>query len=154
MGAITPTAVTSSGISSVNSIFVSIESNGTGGTVVTVRDANNGLARTSNPSTVIPSSTATLVAGTQGFGACVFSATRHSDSPTALAKASPYDSTCNKTTGHSVGILDTTNRTILSSTGALKGGEAEILLKAAVSSSTSNADDYGDTLTFVASPTY
>lgn len=154
LGTAVPGAVATSDGSSINSIFITLESNASGGTVVTTRDANAALARISTPSSTILSATATLVGGTAGYGICVFSNTQHVDSPTAFSKIAPYASTCTKTTGHSVGGLTTTAQTILQATGALKGGSAEILVKAAISSTTPAGADYADTVTFIATGTF
>lgn len=154
LGTAIPGNVTTSNGTSVNSIFITAESNATGGTVITVKDTNTGLARISSPSSTIPSATATLVGGTAGFGICVFSNTQHVDSPTSFAKVAPFASTCTKTTGHSVGGLTTTAQTILQASGALKGGEAEILVKASTSATTPAGNDYSDTLTVIITGTY
>lgn len=153
LGTLSTGAVTTSDGSSINSAFITAESNAYFGSVITVKDANTGLKRISDPST-IASSTATLVAGTAGFGICVFSNTQDGDSPTALGKSAPFASTCTKTTGHSVGGLTTSPQTILSSAGALKGGSAEVLVKAAVSVTSAAGNDYADTVTFVMTSTY
>lgn len=151
--AVLGTVSTSNG-TTINSIFITVESNAGGGTVVTARDANAALQRVSVPTDKILSSTATLVGGTAGYGICVFSNTQHADSPTALAKVAPYASTCTKTTGHSVGGLLTTPQPILQSTGAVKGGDSEILVKAATSATTPAGTDYSDTITFIATGTF
>ena len=153
LGTLTTSTVTTSDGSTINSVFITTETNAHNGVAVTVRDANGGLKRTSTADT-IASATATLVAGTAGFGLCVFSVTQHADSPTSLSKASPYSSTCTKTTGHAVGAVSTSAQDILISTGAIKGGDAEILVKAAISAVTAAGTDYADTLTFIATGTY
>ncbi len=153
LGTLTTGAVTTSDGSTVNSVFVTAESNANDGLVVTVRDTNNGLKRDSTSDT-IASATATLVAGTAGYGLCVFSVTQHADSPNTLTKASPYNGTCTKTSGHDVGGVSTSSQNILTSAGAIKGGDSEILVKAAISAITAAGIDYGDTLTFVATGTY
>ncbi|MEY4744395.1 MAG: hypothetical protein RL272_340 [Candidatus Parcubacteria bacterium] len=153
LGTLTTGAVTTSDGASINSAFITAESNGTFGSVITVKDANTGLKRISSAST-IASATATLVAGTAGFGLCVFSTSQDADSPTVFSKIAPFASTCTKTTGHSVGGLTTSPQTILSSTGALKAGTAEILVKAAISTTTAAGSDYSDTVTLVMTSTY
>src|SRR5687768_7321368 len=153
LGALTTGAVTTSNGSSINSVFITAESNAGSGTVVTVRDANAALKRISTTDT-IPSSTATLVAGTPGYGICVFSVTQDGASPTSFTSVAPFASTCTKTTGHSVGGLTTSAQPILQSTGALKGGSSEILVKAAIGPATASGSDYADTVTFIATGTY
>jgi len=154
LGTLDAGAVTTSDGSSINSIFLTAEGNGTGGMVVTVVNDSAGLASVSVPSDVIPSATATLSAGTEGFGLCVFSSTQDALSPTNFVKASPYDGSCDKSSNHVVGITDATARTILSSTGELKGGSSEVLVKAAVSDTTIAHSDYRSRVTFIATVTY
>ncbi len=153
LGTLSTGSVKTSDGTGINSIFITSESNAAGGTIVRVKDANAGLKRISTADT-ISSASVTLVAGTAGYGICVFSVAQHSESPTALAKVSPFDGTCTKTTGHGVGALTTATQPILQSTGALKGGSAEILVKAAISTSTPAGSDYADTVTFIATGTY
>ena len=152
-GVLTSGAVATSDGSTYNSVFLTATSNATGGVAITVNDANNGLKRATTADT-IPSSTATLVAGTAGYGVCVFSATQDGGSPTALTKSSPYNGTCTKSTGHAVGAVSTSPATILSSTGQLLAGEAEVLVKASIGAGTAAGPDYEDTLTFIATGTY
>lgn len=154
LGAIPLSSVITSNGSSVNSIFITTETNATSGVSITVKDANSGLARASAPAQKIDSASATLVAGTAGYGFCVYTTSVGSESPATLSKASPYNGTCNYTTGHVVGLLDDTNRQILSSTGSVKTGQAEILVKAAAGSTTQAGSDYQDTATFIATGTY
>lgn len=153
LGSITTSAVITSNSTSVNSIFLIAEGNGSGGTVVSVRDANGGLKRNSTPDT-LTSSSASLVTGTAGYGICVFSATEDVESPTAFNPVAPYDGTCTKTTGHDVGALSMTPQQLLIASGAFIGGEAEVLVKASISAITPAGNDYADMLTFVATSTY
>lgn len=153
-GTITTDAISSSNGSTINSVFVLAESSAQNGIQVTITSVNSGLKRASVPTAVIPSATATLSAGIAGYGICVTSATQHAQSPTAFVASNPYDGTCTTTTGHNVGIVDTTSRNILTSTGELKGGDAEILVKAAAADTTMNGNDYQDELTIIATGTY
>lgn len=153
LGTLSTGSVTTSNGTSINSIFVTVESNAAGGAVVTARDAYAGIKRTSTAD-LIDAVSATLVAGTEGYGICVFSNTQHAESPTTLGASAPYNGTCTKTTGHAVGTLTTSPQTILSSPGALKGGSAEVLVKAAISATTVSGSDYSDTITLIATGTY
>jgi len=153
LGAQSTGFVTGSNGTTVNSIFITAESNATGGVVVTAKDAFGGLKRTATAD-LIPSATATLVAGTAGFGLCVFSATEDAGSPTAFNEVSPYNGTCTKSSGHAVGAVSTTPQSILASTGELKSGAAEILVKSAISTGTVAGSDYTDTITLIATGTY
>lgn len=153
-GTLSLTAVSTSDGSTINSVFVAAQTNSTAGSQIQVTSANSGLARLSAPTQKISSATATLSAGVAGYGVCVFSSTQGTGSPTALTAASPYNGSCTKTTGHAVGIVDTTHRTVLSTTGALQTGTAEILVKASPSVTTPAGADYQDTLTFTYTVTY
>lgn len=154
LGTLSPSSVTTSNGTSVNSVFLTAASNAPGGVVASVRSLNAALERISVPADTIPSATATLVAGTQGYGICVSSVGQDGGSPTVLTKSSPYDGTCTTSTGHDVGIVDGTNRPLVTSSGQLLGGTSEILVKASISSTTDVGSDYSDTLTFILTGTY
>ncbi len=154
LGVLSPSTVKTSDGATVNSIFLTVESNAAHGVIASVRSQNAGLQRTSNALANIPSSTVALVPGVEGYGVCVFSAAEDGLSPTVFVENAPYDGTCTTTTGHDVGIVDETPRAILSSAGQLKGGESEILVKASAGIWTEAGDDYVDTLTFILSATY
>lgn len=154
LGTLGTGSVTTSNGTSVNSIFITAESNAPGGLIVSVANDSAGLASVSAPSDVIPSASATLSAGTEGFGVCVFSITEDAASPTSFLSASPYDGSCDKSSNHAVGIVDTTTRTIMSSAGELKSGSSEVLVKAAVGASTPSHADYRSRLTFIVTATF
>ena len=153
LGTLTTGAVASSNGTSINSIFVTSETNARSGVSITAFDAYGGLKRVATADT-IPSATASLVAGTAGFGLCVFSTAQDAGSPYAFSMVAPYASTCTKTSGHAVGAVSTTPQAILQSTGPVKGGTAEVLVKAAISATTAAGGDYGDTITLIATGTY
>jgi len=146
LGNLLPSAVKTSDGITVKSIFITASSPAGGGTVITVRDENNGLFSPSISKT-IASASAPLAAGTPGYGICVLSSNN-------LTKSAPYNNSCTKTTGHTVCLVDGTNRTILSAGSFFADGAAEILVKAAISNVTPAAADYGDTLTFILTSTY
>ncbi len=154
LGQLSTSSVTTSNGTTVNSIFITAETNATHGVIVTVRDANTALARTSVPSAKVDSATATLSAGLAGYGLCVFSVGQDGMSPSSFVAQSPYASTCDKTTGHQVGGVNTSNQNILSSSGPLSGGNSEILVKASRSVTSPAGGDYSDTLTFIATSSY
>ena len=129
------------------------QTNAKNGINVTVADANTGLLSASSAYT-IPSANATLVGGTEGYGLCVFSVTQNAQSPTVIAKQAPYNGVCTKTVGHVVGGVSPAPQTILASTGQLKDGLAEVLIKAAISVASPAASDYTDTLTFIGTGTF
>jgi hypothetical protein len=146
--------VTGSNGSDVNSIFLTAESTARGGAVIRVAGGNGGLASLSVPTDLIPSATATLVSGTEGFGVCVESSTEGQESPSTLEIATPYDGTCNKTTGHDVGILSLLGQNILTTSGAMADGSAEILVKAAIANESPAHDDYVENITFTMTGTF
>jgi len=146
--------VASSDGSAINSIFIVANSNANSGFKVTITSEHEGLARLSAPSVKISSATATLSPGTEGYGVCVESVTESVDSPTTFEASNPYNGSCDKISNHEVGLVDSSSRTILDSTGRLREGSAEILVKSAISTITAAGSDYGDTLTFIAAPTY
>ena len=149
LGTLSPVAVTTSNGATVNSVFVTAETNARTGLNVTVVDSNAGLHSTI-ASYTINSATATLAAGMQGFGLCVFSNTQDGQSPTPFGKTAPFAGTCTKIAGHDVGGLTAGAQTILGSVGQLKGGSAEVLVKASMSPATASATDYSDSITFIA----
>lgn len=158
LGTLSTGSVTTSNDSSINGIWVDLATNGGGGAVVTVVSANgtSGLVSTSTPADTIGSSTATLVAGTEGYGVCVTSSgTGAATASTGtLAAVAPFASTCTAA-AHSVGGLTTSAQSILNSAGdALAGGRTEIRVKAAISATTEAHNDYADTLTFIATATF
>jgi hypothetical protein len=154
LGTLSTGSVTTSDGSSVNSIFITADSNAGGGLIVTVVNDSAGLASTSVPADVITSASETLSAGSEGYGVCVFSITEDAASPTSFLSASPYNGSCDKSSNHAVGITDTTARTIMSSSGELSAGSAEVLVKAAIASETPAHADYSSNLTFIATATY
>ncbi|MEA3249301.1 MAG: hypothetical protein U9Q03_03010 [Patescibacteria group bacterium] len=154
LGTLSTGSVTTSDGSSINSIFITAEGNGTGGLVVSVVNDSTGLASVSVPADVVTSASATLSAGTEGYGICVFSITEDAGSPTSFTSASPYNGSCDKSSNHAVGITDTTSRTVMSATGELKSGSSEVLVKTAVSTDTAAHSDYVSNLTFIATVMY
>lgn len=152
LGTLSTGSVTTSDNAAINSVFITTESNGSGGTIVTVTDDNNGLKRVSTPDTIL-SATALLSPGGEGFGICVANATQDGASPTTFNAVAPYASTCT-TSAHNVGLVSTTPNTVLSSSGKLLGGEAEVYVKASISPTTASGSDYEDTLTFIGTATF
>jgi len=153
LGTLTTSSVTTSDNSSVNSVFIGIETNAVGGGAVTVR-GTGGLKRASDSGVVLGSTSGALSAGNEGYGVCVTSTSQGTGSPTSLAKSSPYNGTCDTTTGNTVGVVNGVARTVISSSGVVTDGAAEVLVKASVSAATGEGDDYVDTLTFIATGTF
>lgn len=157
LGTITVTDTRVSGATdSVNRIMMDLNTNASGGAVVTVRNANgsNGLVSTSVPADNIGSADGTMADGTENYGLCVISVTQSSGT---LAKASPYDSgSCAADTEtNDIQGLTTTGENIINSSGApIAAGRAQIAVNAAISGVTVAHSDYSDTLTFVATGTF
>jgi hypothetical protein len=165
MGTLSTGSVSTSGDGTINMIGVDLDSNATGGTVVTVRSASaNGMESTSTPADYLDHSATDLSAGTEGYGICVHrvaattgtlaASAFDDDSMTATAG---FDDSATCTSGaHGLSTaLSTTAQAILNtSSGPVDGGRAEILVKTAISSTTPAHDDYSDTLTFIATGTY
>jgi hypothetical protein len=147
------TVVTSDG-SVVNSVFIDAETNASFGAVISVNDSNGGLASASVPADKIVSQTGTLTPGTAGFGLCVFSVSEDAGSPTALSKTNPFNGACDKSANHVVGGLTQNQQTIMESSGALQGGQAEVLFKATSSATAPAHTDYTDSVTFVFTAAY
>jgi hypothetical protein len=133
--------------------------NASSGAIVTVKALYGSLTSTSTPADTIDSSTATLSAGTEGFGICVGSDGGHTgkDSTTPVGAdptaSSPFSSTCN-TSNHNVGALTTSTQTVWSISGASQNAFARIFMKAAIAAATPAHDDYTETLTFIGTATY
>ncbi|OGM00692.1 hypothetical protein A2480_04630 [Candidatus Uhrbacteria bacterium RIFOXYC2_FULL_47_19] len=153
LGSLSTSSVTTSDGVGVNSVFVLTETSADNGLAVGVISTYSGLKRFST-SDIISSSSATLSAGSEGYGVCVGSAAEDLDSPDTLSASAPYDGVCNKVNGHDVGLVDGTLRTIVDSSGQIKGGDIEILVKASISPVSAAGNDYIDTLTFIATGTY
>lgn len=143
LGALTTGTVTTGS----NRICVRASSNAVGGLIVSGRSANGALASTSAPSDTIPSVTATLAAGTSGYGYC------SSQAANGFVAQAPFNGSCDTASNHAVGAISTSDQTIWSASGPVDG-YGELLTKAAVSSATRSHSDYGDTLTITVTATY
>ncbi len=153
LGTLTSGAVTGSNESTVNSIWLDLNTNASGGAVVTVKSANGSLKSTSTPADTIPSATAAMAAGTSNYGICVKANTATTGT---LNKVSPFNSTCTTTpSGNSVGAVTTSAQNIVNSNSLpISAGRAEIMVDAAISGTQPAHNDYTDTLTFIATGTF
>jgi len=157
LGTLTTSDVEASGTTDgVNAIYVDLDTNASGGAVVTVRNANgaNGLVSTSVGTDNINNAAGTMAAGTENYGLCVSSVAQTTGT---LQKAGTYTAgTCNIDGNvNDVKALTTTDANILDTNGApIAGGNAEIVVQATVSVTTAAHNDYTDTLTFVATGTF
>lgn len=157
LGAITTADTRVSGTTDgVNYIMLDLDTNASGGAVVTVRSANgaNGLVSTSVPADDIDSATGVVDDGTERYGICVVDESESSGGP--LAPVSPFDGSCTgDTEGNSVGGLTTSNQAILNTSSvAVAVGRAMIAVQASIDALTPAHNDYTDTLTFIATGTF
>jgi hypothetical protein len=158
LGTLTTGAVATSENGSINNICSRLTTNAGTGAVVTVQSLNSGLKSGSD---TIASATATLVAGTSGYGVCDSSiggssetgkdsTTPISASPTAVGT---FASSCTAS-AHSVGALTSSPQTIWNVSAASSNAYYKILVKAAISGTVPAHSDYADTLTFIATGTF
>ncbi|MBP6994205.1 hypothetical protein KBB12_03110 [Candidatus Woesebacteria bacterium] len=127
-------------------IWLDFETNAYNGGEVFVRDQYAGLLSAKTAFT-ISSATANLAATSIGYGLQGSSATQTSGGPFTLV--TPYDGA-----GDNVGVVDTTFRTVLTSSAPLIGGRASLQTKAKITDTTPAAEDYVDTLTFIVSAVF
>ncbi|HTM68616.1 MAG TPA: hypothetical protein VL426_04910, partial [Candidatus Binatia bacterium] len=159
LGALDTATVASSDVSSIPHICTRVTTNAGQGAIVTVTSANASLKSVSTPSDTIPSSSATLVAGSTGYGLCAGSGGGDSgkDATTPVGATptatSPFNGSCT-TSIHSVGGLTTSPQTVWSLSGPVQNAFFRLYLKAAISPSVPAHTDYADTLTFIATGTY
>ncbi|WKZ28701.1 MAG: hypothetical protein QY323_04150 [Patescibacteria group bacterium] len=160
LGTLTSAAVSTA----TNHICLDLDTNASGGALVTVQGSGSADALESSASGDTIGTTYTagaggvtdLVAGTEGYGLCVTATNVVTGSATAVA---PYNGDCTSNGGNRVGGVDsaaaqfivTTNAAALDGTA---NNTADILVKAAISAITSAANDYVDVLTFIATGTF
>ena len=144
LGTLTTAAVTTG----ANRICVRVSANAPGGEVVQIRDENGGLASSAVPTDLIASNSATLVAGTAGYGVC------SSNAQNGFTATTPFNGSCSAAGNHAVGALTTSNQTIWLASGFVTNAYGELLTKASISSVTPAHTDYRDTLTITVTATY
>ena len=160
LGTLTTGAVTSSDASSVAHICTRVTTNSASGAAVTVKSANAALASTSTPADTIASGTATLVAGTSGYGLCAGSAGGDSGKDTTVpvgaspSRTSPFDGASCTSSGHDVGGLTTNAQNLWTIASGSQNAFFRVYVKAAISGTVLPHSDYADTLTFVATATF
>jgi len=159
MGTLNSSLLTTSDNTAVESIFIDVDTNATGGVTVSVRGASGGLASTTAANTIsLTTAEESISAGSEEFGLCVYTINETTGGP--FVAASQYDSTggsCNlvNTGTQVVGRVETINTAILNtSTDPIEAGRAEILLKASITGATPGGADYAETLTFTAVGTF
>lgn len=144
LGTVTTSAVKTSD----DHICVTVTANAGGGVTVDVRGTNAALKSVSTPADTIASTTETLAAGDPGFGICSANAAN------GFTAQSPFNGTCNTTTGHSVGGITTVAQTIYSASSPVNFAFGDILTKAAISGTVPSHNDYAETLTITVTGTY
>lgn len=157
LGSITSADTRVSGATdTVNHICIDLDTNASGGAVVTVNNTNgvNGLVSTSTPADNISSSTAGVADNTENYGICVVSV---SDASGTLAIAGTYiGNTCaaNSETNQ-VDALSATPVSILDTASApIATGRAQIAVNASINIAQQSHNDYTDALTFIATATF
>ncbi len=132
-----------------NRIWLDFDTNANTGGQVYIYDQNGGLA-SSLVNYTITSSTADLSSASEGYGFQADSTTFSQSSGGPLAKVAPYDGA-----GNNVGLVGSTIRQILSSSGSqIIAGRGSIQIKAKASNITPPATDYSDTLTLIAAGSF
>ncbi|HMH70164.1 MAG TPA: hypothetical protein VK502_02100 [Candidatus Saccharimonadales bacterium] len=140
------TLATGSVTSSPTPRTATVSTNAKNGWIVWAKDANTGLLSTSASSTIAsttPGTNSTLVAGTAGYNTGLTS-TQAGGSGT-ISVAAPFVGTA---TGQGGG-LDTTLRSVASSTGTADTAVLTLKNNVAISPTTAAASDYSDTITVV-----
>lgn len=145
-GSLNPAAVNTSNTTSVNIIYLDMATNATSGGTITVQDSNVGLTSTAAGHT-IASTTGLLSAGTEGYGICV-------GAQSNFNVYSAYSTGNCTPTKHTVKALQTTPQDLIGSDRPFVSGRVEVFVKTAISNLSPAANDYTDTLTFIATGTF
>lgn len=167
LGTLSTGSVTTSNGSSVDSIFIDISTNASGGVVITAINTDTvvDLASTSTPADTIsvvgtPGTTA-VTAGTEGYGICVVgtpSATTGTLTTNAEYDGDGSNDGCTASTSDNVVGVPPSSAgsadTVVSSSAPVSGGDIEIAVKAAISATTEAHDDYTDAIRFIATGTF
>ncbi len=158
LGTLAVGTLTTSDQSAINSIFIDLSTNASAGATVSVVSGNatGALTSASTGATIDGAGTEqTIAAGTEGFGICLESVTQTAGA--TLTKGTSYDAAaCSaaNTGTQTVTSPTTTPSTLLTTSGPIDTGRAEVLFKAAISPSTPAANDYTGILTFIATGTF
>ena len=157
LGILTTTPVSSG--TTIFSIWLDLDTNASGGAVVTVKNANgpSGLVSTSVLADNIPSADANQDPSVANYGICVISAAESGTEPGTFAAAATYQSGLCAVDGvnNDVGGLLVTSTPLLNTANApIAEGRARISVNAAISGVTPAHNDYTDTLTFIATGTF
>lgn len=140
---LTPGTVTTA----ADKVWVDVDTNAIEGAFVYAYASSAGLQST-NAGHTISAMTGNLAGASEGFG--IRSDAVSEDTGGPLVAVSPYDGSSDV-----VGTLDTTTRTLFTTSGEpISNGRAALLVKAKASSVTPAATDYTTILTIVASATF
>lgn len=157
LGVITNTDTRVSGATdTINLICVDLDTNASGGAVITVNNANgaSGLVSTSTPADDIDSTDGSVGDNTENYGLCIVTTTAATGT---FDDAGGYDGdTCaaNSETNN-VQALSTTPEDILDTNGApIATGRATIAVNASIAITQQAHNDYTDALTFIATGTF
>jgi hypothetical protein len=131
---------------SAQTINTSLSTNGTSGGDVYIKGQNGGLL-SSSTTYKIAALSADLSAAGEGFGARNNSVTQSSGSTYSVV--APYN-----TGGTTVGIIDSTTRSLYTVSGPVTGGAGVLALLAKAASTDIAASDYQEVLTFIAAANY
>ena len=128
-------------------VWIDLDTNGSSGGYVYVYDQYNGL-RSAVTNYTITSASSDLTEASEGFGIQSASVTESAGGP--LAAQSPYNGA-----GHNVGIVDTSIRTIYTSSNLpITAGRGSFYIKAKPKNITPASSDYTDTLTIIATASF
>lgn len=127
-------------------VWVDFDTNAESGGFIYTYANNSGLV-SANAGYTITSSTINLGGTNEGYGIRVDSATQTSGGP--LTAVSPYNGVA-----ENIGVIDTTSRTIFTSTGPIIDGRGSVLVKAKADAQTPAATDYTSIITMIASATF
>jgi len=144
LGTLSSSAVTTA----PDRICVRVTANAEGGVVVEGKSTNGALKSVSTPADLIASATATLTAGSSGYGFC------SSNAQNGFTAQAPYNGTCNTGSGHQVGGIATVDQTIWSAPGPVTDAYGELLTKASISTTVPAHNDYQDILILTVTGTY
>lgn len=130
-----------------NKVWLDLDTNGESGGYIYVYDQYNGL-RSAVTNYTITSASSDLTSVSEGFGIQSASVAQTTGGP--LAAQSPYNGA-----GNNVGIVDTTIRTIYTSSNLpITAGRASFYIKAKPKVVTPASSDYTDTLTLIATASF
>jgi hypothetical protein len=144
LGTLTTAAVSTAS----NHICVRVTANASGGVAVKGKSSNAALKSVSVAADTIPSASATLTAGTRGYGFCSFQAVN------GFSAQSPFNGSCDTSSNHAVGGITTSDQNVWTAATPVNNAYGDLLTKAAISGTVPAHNDYQDTLTITVVGTY